>query len=85
MTFREGRILHPSTPRPDGWEGNGEAIPPRRLDISRRGIHRVAPGLKPGAYLWRGPRQGPPAAAAELPPPSRAWLGLGELYEQNSR
>ena len=57
-----------------------EERPPRRLDISRRGRNRAAPGLKPGAYLWRRHRKGHPAVATELPLPARAWRGLRGLF-----
>ena len=66
-----------------GW--GRMATPPRHLGIFRDGRNCVAPGLRPGAYLWRRPRLGPPAVAAEFPRPARAWRGLPKLCEKNPR
>ena len=55
-------------PRPNGREGRREERPPQRLDISRRGRRRAAPGLNSGAYLWRRPRQGASRRNRGIPP-----------------
>ena len=80
VAFREGHLATQNTPPPGrAGRGLGER-PPRRLDISRRGRGRAAPGLKLGAYVGRRPRQGPPAVATESPLPAREWRGVMELF-----
>ena len=69
--------ISPLNTFPPGRAVRGSGVkPPRRLDISRRGRGREAPGLNPGAYLRWIPRNGHPAVATELPHPARAWGGI---------